>query len=172
MLYLFGFDEVAFVAGDVFFVDPNPLAGQEGAEAGVRIELRRLVRQPLRASIYSAQPASLAEPLWRGDFFESFPDGRNRRDRVHYHPFFNGWDPAKRHFDEELSADPLAWLEKRLANLGEMLGVEAHPDAAALSARSGEIVETVDRLWQRVRSGELDPPAGWTSEPAYRLGWL
>ena len=39
MLYLFGFDEIGVVVGDLFFVDANPGPGQEGAEKGVRVEL-------------------------------------------------------------------------------------------------------------------------------------
>jgi hypothetical protein len=172
MLYLYGFQAICVVTGDVYFVDPNPEAGQEGAESGVRVELRQLERQPLRASIYSAQPMSVETPLFRVDLFESFPAGRGTNDRVHYHPVFDGWDPSWRKFDPALSADPLGWLGKRLTDLPGMLGVTEHPDTAAVAQRSGEIVATVGRLLDDVRSGAYDPPAGWTSEPAYRLGWL
>jgi hypothetical protein len=172
MLYLYGFQEICVVAGDVFFVDPNPDAGQEGAESGVRVELRHLERQPLRASIYSAQPMAVEIPFFRVDLFESFPDGRGSKDRVHYHPTFDGWDPSWRNFDPALSSDPLGWLGKRLTDLPGMLNVSSHPDTAALAQRSDEIVASVGRLLEEVRSGANDPPAGWTSEPAYRLGWL
>lgn len=172
MIYMFGFEEVCLVTADVFFVDPEPVPGQEGAESGVRVELRRLERLPLKASIYSAQPMAVEEPLFRVDLFESFPDGRGAQDRVHYHPHFDGWDPSMRVFDQELSAEPLGWLKRKLSDLPSLLDVDAHTDAASLAERSDEIVAAVGNLWEKVRSGVLDPPAGWTSEPAYRLGWL
>jgi hypothetical protein len=37
MLYAFGFEQVGVVVGDLYFVDPNPREGQEGAEHGVRL---------------------------------------------------------------------------------------------------------------------------------------
>ena len=40
MLTVFGFDRVAVVVGDLYFVDPDPSPGQEGAEHGVRVEVR------------------------------------------------------------------------------------------------------------------------------------
>ena len=40
VLYAFGFERVGVVVGDLYFVDPNPREGQEGAEHGVRLELR------------------------------------------------------------------------------------------------------------------------------------
>ena len=42
MLYVFGFERVGVVVGDLYFVDPNPMKDQEGAEHGVRVELRVL----------------------------------------------------------------------------------------------------------------------------------
>jgi hypothetical protein len=172
MLYLFGFEETCLALGDVFFVDPEPGPGQEGAEAGVRVEIRQLERLPLRASVYSAQPMAVETPLVRFDLFESFPGGQGTNDRVHYHPTFDGWDPSMRKFDPDLSADPLGWLAKRLADLPGLLGVPAHPDAAALAEKSDEIISDLERLWAKVRSGAVDPAAGWTTSPAFRQGWL
>ena len=42
MLYAFGFERVGVVVGDLYFLDPRPGKGQEGAEHGVRLELRVL----------------------------------------------------------------------------------------------------------------------------------
>src|SRR3984957_8159775 len=172
MLYLYGFEQICVLASDVFFVDPSPADEQEGAESGVRVEIRQLERLPLRASIYSAQPIAADTPLLRFDLFESFPYGKGTRDRVHWHPTFDGWDPSWRAFDPELSADPLGWLRESLSDLERLLDAPGHCDAVAVAERSDEIVTTVARLWDRVRSGDLDPPAGWTAEQAYRLGWL
>lgn len=172
MLYLFGFEEIAVVAGDVFFVDPNPEPGQDGAEAGVRIEVRTLERMPLRSSIYSAQPIGIETPLARIDLFETFPSGRGTRDRVHFHPKFDGWDPGRRHFDAALSADPMGWLGKQLRDASTVLAAPTLQDARKLAERADEIVETVDRLWSRVRSGALDPGGDWPASPSFRHGWL
>jgi hypothetical protein len=40
MFYVFGFERVGVVMSDLYFVDPAPLPGQEGAERGVRLEVR------------------------------------------------------------------------------------------------------------------------------------
>ena len=48
VLYMFGFERIGVLVSDLFFVDPAPGAGQEGAERGVRLEVRMLEREPLR----------------------------------------------------------------------------------------------------------------------------
>jgi len=53
MLYAFGFDRVAVVVSDLYFVNPDPEEGQEGPERGVRLEVRFLERGELKGSIYS-----------------------------------------------------------------------------------------------------------------------
>src|SRR4051794_37510899 len=42
MLYAFGFEHIGVVVSDLYFLDPNPSVGQEGAERGVRLEVRML----------------------------------------------------------------------------------------------------------------------------------
>ena len=51
MLYAFGFERVGVLVGDLYHLDPRPARGQEGAERGVRVELRVLERGPLKGSI-------------------------------------------------------------------------------------------------------------------------
>ncbi len=65
MLYAFGFERVGVVAGDMYLVIPAPLPGQEGAERGVRVEVRLLERGELRGSAYSAWPIEIGRPVWR-----------------------------------------------------------------------------------------------------------
>jgi hypothetical protein len=60
MLYAFGFERVGVLVGDLYFVDPRPAKEQEGAEHGVRLELRILDRGALKGSIYSAQPSEVS----------------------------------------------------------------------------------------------------------------
>jgi len=71
MFYAFGFERVGVLVSDLYILDPDPDPGQEGAEHGVRLELRILERGALKGSIYSAQPIEVGQPLWRVDFLES-----------------------------------------------------------------------------------------------------
>jgi hypothetical protein len=194
MLYAFGFERVGVVVGDLYFVDPRPANGQEGAEHGVRLELRVLRRGPLQGSIYSAQPIEVGQPVWRADLLESVAGPPGSFDRTHHHPAFTGWEPGRRVFVAELSADPLGWLAARLADLDGLLAAAGFPaevagpdDAASLRAAAPEIVDSTRRLLERVRSGELGRPprnggpAGATPPGApdaapdaasIRAGWL
>lgn len=55
MLYVFGFERIGVLVSDLYFVDPNPHPGQEGAEHGVRLEVRMLGHGEPHGSIYSAR---------------------------------------------------------------------------------------------------------------------
>lgn len=161
MLYAFGFDRVAVVAGDLYIVDPDPLPGQGGPEQGVRVEVRLLERRPLQGGIYSAQPIAVDRPIWRADLLETVGNPGSF-DRAHHHPKFVGWDPVRRVFEPELSADPVGWVGLRLSDLDGLLGTAAvgadevgPTDAPDLRAAVPEILDAVRRLLDRVRSGEL-----------------
>ena len=174
MLYVFGFERVGVVVGDLYFVDPNPMKGQEGAEHGVRLELRVLGRGELQGSVYSAQPIEVGPPVWRADLLESVGGRPGSFDRTHHHPAFTGWNPGRRVFVQELSADPLGWLAGQLADLDALLEAARFPpgtagpeDARDLREAAPEIVEATRRLLDRVRSGELgNPPRDAPAEGA------
>ena len=183
MLYAFGFERVGVVVGDLYFVDPRPAKGQEGAEHGVRVELRVLERGALNGSIYSAQPIEVGRPIWRADLLESVAGRPGSFDRTHYHPVFRDWDPSSRVFVRELSDDPLGWLAGKLADLDGLLAAAGFPadtagpdDADHLRGVAPEIVAAARRLLDRVRAGELgSAPRDPTSvgEPvSIRAGWL
>lgn len=190
MLYAFGFERVGVVVGDLYFVDPSPHEGQEGAEHGVRVELRVFGRGELKGSIYSAQPIEVAEPIWRADLLESVAGRPGGFDRTHHHPRFTGWNPGKRMYVGELSTDPLGWLGAQLADLDALLATAGFPadtagpdDAESLRRTAPEIVDATRRLLDKVRSGELgNPPrgdaavgtgpAGDGGKPVVRAGWL
>lgn len=179
MLYAFGFDRVGVVVGDLYFVNPDPAAGQEGPERGVRLEVRLLERGELKGGIYSARPIVVDRPVWRADLLETADGPPGSFDRTHHHPAFRGWDPGPRCFDEALSADPLGWVGARLGDLGRLLdeaGVAreeaGEADAAALRSAVPEIVDAVRRLLERVRAGELARPPGEGPAGSAREGWL
>jgi hypothetical protein len=179
MLYAFGFERYGVVISDTYFIDPNPAKGQEGAEHGVRLELRVLDRGDLKGSIYSAQPIGVDQPIWRVDLLESVDGKPGSYDRTHHHPAFTGWEPGHRVFVRELSADPLGWLEAQLTDLPAVLGragLEPHPgdaaDAGALRTRTPEILDAVKRMFEGVRDGTLAVPPADVDPGNARVGWL
>ncbi len=179
MLYAFGFERVAVLVGDLYFVNPRPLGGQEGAERGVRLELRMLERRPLHGGIYSAQPISVERPLWRVDLLESVDSAPGSLDRAHHHPAFDGWEPGPRHFVPELSAAPVEWLAAQLADpdavlerAGVAAGEVSAGDVVALRGAAAEIVDAVRRLLERVHAGELGRPDDDRDLVSARIGWL
>ncbi len=179
MLYAFGFERIGVVVSDLYFVDPNPGKGQEGAERGVRLEVRMLDRGELKGSIYSAQPIEVGQPIWRVDLLESVAGPPRSFDRTHHHPAFRGWEPGSRVFARELTANPLEWLGAQLADLEGVLERAGVPvdetisrDAESLRGSVEEVVGATERLLGKVRAGELGTPP--TGEPltGARAGWL
>jgi hypothetical protein len=162
----------------MYFVDPTPNEGQETPERGGRLELRLVDRAEPQGSIYAGVPIAFTRPVWRVHLFGSTESPPWTLDRAHHHPRFNGWEPWRRNFVPELSADPVSWLANELADPDAMLsraGVDptevSEADKAGLAAAGPEIVATVKRMLDSVKSGELAPvPA----EPvaAARTGWL
>jgi hypothetical protein len=176
VLYAFGFATISVVLSDLHFVDPNPRVGQEGAEQGVRLELRRIRREAGKGSLYAACRIVVDAPLWRVDLLESVLNPGSL-DRAHYHPRFHGWDPVPRRFIEDMTADPVAWLSARLSDLDGVLE-EAHvepddvdpSDVAELRLAVPAILTAVQRLLDVAR----EP---WQTEVhnedgGVRDGWL
>jgi hypothetical protein len=178
MLYGFGFGRIGVVAGDLYFMDPHPMPGQEGAEQGVRLEVRLVSAGQLHGSIYSARPIAIEQPIWRADLLESVANPGSL-DRAHHHPQFQGWEPGLRHFDEDMPPDPIGWVGRRLADLDGLLeevgmdGSVADPtDADSLRAAAPEIVDVVQRLYDRVQAGELAQPPQGDPQGSVRESWL
>jgi hypothetical protein len=179
MLHAWGFDRIGVVAGDLYFVDPNPGAGQEGAEHGVRLEVRVLERPPLTGSIYAAQPIVIDRPIWRADLFESVDGPTGSHDRTHHHPGFRGWEPGRRRYDEQMTEDPIGWLAGQLADLPALLaGAELDPelagpdDARQLADVAPAIAAAVADMLAGVRAGELARPVETSEAAGARSGWL
>jgi hypothetical protein len=99
VLYAFGLDRVGVVVSDLYFLDPVQKAGQEGAEHGVRLEVRLLERGELKGTVYSAQPIGIGQPVWRADLLERVESEPGSFDRTHHHPRFVGWDPGRREWN-------------------------------------------------------------------------
>jgi hypothetical protein len=179
MLYAFAFEQVGVVVGDLYFVDPSPAAGQEGAERGVRLEVRIFERPPVEGSVYAAQAIHVARPIWRADLLERVDGPYGSFDRTHHHPQFHGWEPSRRAFVPELSANPVEYVGEKLADLdGLLAGADMSPadvaptDADDLRAAVPEILDATRRLLERVHAGELaTAPAGADGGFA-RAGWL
>jgi hypothetical protein len=103
-------------------------------------------------------------------------------DRTHHHPRFRGWEPGARNFENELSAEPLAWVAARLTDVDGLLeqaGVgldEIEPaDVSGLRAAVPEIMDAVRRLLARIEAGEAAQPPISASEDGLvsaRAGWL
>src|ERR1700722_20247942 len=159
MLYAFGFERYGVVVGDLYHLDPNPRKGQEGPERGVRLELRVLERGKLRGGIYSAQPIEVDQPVWRVDLLESVAGPPGSFDRTHHHPAFRGWEPGRRVFVEELSADPVGWGGARPADLGGLVADAEIPRGEVDAAGAGrvraavpEILDALRRLIDKVKA--------------------
>ncbi len=179
MLYAFGFERFGVLVSDLYILDPHPLPGQESAERGVRLEVRLLQAGELKGSIYSAQPIEVGQPVWRADLLEDASGPPGTLDRAHHHPVFRGWEPGRRVFDPQLSADPVGWVGGQLADLeglakraGLATDQTTAADADELRRCLPEITETVRNLLGRVQAGELAVAPAGGAGPSARISWL
>jgi len=179
MFVVFGFERIGVVLGDIYFVDPNPHPGQEGAERGVRVEVRFVEPQQVDGSIYAARPILVGVPIWRLDLLESLDGLPGSFDRTHHHPLMRGWEPGQRKFERELSSDPLRYLGERLRDLPGLLAQAELPGDAAseddvrqLSEAADDIVAETAKMLDRVRRGELAHAAEPDETGLARTGWL
>ncbi|HEY7265764.1 MAG TPA: hypothetical protein VH589_30290 [Trebonia sp.] len=180
MLQAFVFEQVGVVVGDLYFLDPNPKPGQEGAEHGVRLELRVFDRGELKGNIYSATPIGAGQPIWRVDLLESVDGKPGSFNRTHHHPVFSEeWNPTSRVYARELSADPLGWLAGQLADLPGILeragvpqDVAAPSDAASLKDMAPAIVDVTRMMLDKVQAGELGLAPAAETDGLVRNGWL
>src|SRR5215217_7498044 len=115
--------------------------------------------------------------LYCVDLLESVASAPGSLDRAHHHPRFAGWEPGRRVFVEELSAEPVTWLRGRLADPAAVLAeagedpADHAADIAALQDAGPLIAATVERLLAEVAAGR----AGVAPEDAgdaVRASWL
>jgi hypothetical protein len=178
MLQLFGFDRIGVVIGDLYFLDPVQKAGQ-GAEHGVRLEVRMLEPGELTGSIYSARPISIGAPVWRADLLETVDGPPGSLNRAHHHPRMSDWEPRGRVFDTELSADPVAWVGKQLSDLEGLLeraGVEVDAalaaDAESLRGAVPDVQRAVSAILEQVKAGRLGTAPAGEDLTGARISWL
>jgi hypothetical protein len=179
MLQLFGFDRIGVVLGDIYFVDPVPAKGQEGAEHGVRLEVRMLAPGELTGSIYASRPIQIAEPVWRADLLESVEGTPGSLNRAHHHPHMRDWEPRKRVFDRALSSDPVGWVGTMLSDLEGLLaqaGIEIDEtlaaDADKLRGAVPDVQRAVSSMLDQVKAGQLGAAPAAGSLTSVRAGWL
>ncbi len=179
MLQLFGFDRIGVVVGDIYFVDPEPGKGQEGAEHGVRLEVRMLEPGELIGSIYSARPISISEPVWRADLLESAEGTPGSLNRAHHHPNMRDWEPGRRVFDRDLSRDPVAFVGTMLSDLEGLLeraGIELDATLTADASSLREVVPDIQRavtgMLDQVKAGRLGAGPAAGDVTSARLSWL
>lgn len=160
MLWTLAFDRLGVVVSDLYFVDPNLDQGDEGAERGVRLELRLFERDQVPGSVYSSVPIRIDRPIYRLDLLETVDSEPGSLNRAHHHPHFRGWEPGSRVFDRDLSAAPVPWLTERLADPATLLGDagvdpgELGPtDVESLRDSAPMIVAAVDHLLGEVAAG-------------------
>jgi hypothetical protein len=178
VLYLLGFDHLGVVVSDLYFLDPEPGPGQEGAERGVRIELRFLERHEQDGSIYASHPIIVGRPVWRADLLESV-NNPGSLDRAHHHPRMRGWEPGSREFDTELTEDPIRWVAEQLEHVDRLFegrseeNEDLSEDFEQLRNASGEIVDAIRGMLERVGTGELArAPVAGSGATLIRSGWL
>ncbi|HEX9065634.1 MAG TPA: hypothetical protein VF843_11035 [Streptosporangiaceae bacterium] len=179
MLYAFGFDRVGVLVSDLYFVDPHPHPGQEGAEHGVRLEVRMLNQGELTGSIYSSRPIEVGQPVWRADLLEAVDGPPGSLNRAHHHPGFHGWEPGRRVFDRKLTASPVSWVGDQLSDLEGLLtqagitdGEEFAADAQSLRGAVPEITAVVQSLLDRIKAGDLAAAPDGDQPDFARVSWL
>ncbi len=139
---LFLADRLCVSVEDVDFLNPNRL--EDGRECGVRLEIRFVQADDFPGSIYASRGLSVGRAVCRFDLLESAPGAQ---DRMHWHPDMPNGEATARLFDDDLRADPLAWLSRRLTDaVGtlELAGVDDPKryarDAETLAGQAEAIV--------------------------------
>jgi hypothetical protein len=164
VLTVFAFQRVAVTVEDIWFFEPDPYPGEEGAERGVRVEVRLLDRLPQTGSIYSAYPVHVGTAVWRADLLESVAAGPGSADRMHFHPLMTDDEPGEREFAPAIKVDPFGWLQGQLADpIGLLtLKVEAIEgylgDVEEWQLALPQILDSARLSLERVRAGLLARP--------------
>jgi hypothetical protein len=128
MQRIFTFDTTAVLVRHWFEIDLDDAS----MEHGCRVELRELAPRVHRGTESAAQLVTIDQPLWRADLFDRLDGPIGSFDAAHYHPHFDGVEPSERVWDDDLTADPWAWLAGQLQTLPE---AAAYADEIVAAAR-------------------------------------
>jgi hypothetical protein len=180
MLYLFGFEKVGVVFGDLYFFSPEAQGEEPGAEHGVRLEVRLLEKGPAEGSEYGSRRITADAPLWRADILETIAGPVGSHDRTHHHPEMHNWNGGYLIYEPLLKDDPVAFVAKALSDLDWLLADSDYgpedvgpDDARQLREATPEISETLGRLIKRVQAGELGTkPPSYDESQLVRTGWM
>lgn len=160
MLRVFCFGTLAVTVEDVYLLDPDPQNPEH--ERGVRLELRLVEPRPWRGTRSASQPVVVDQAIWRCDFLETVRGGPGTKDRMHHHPGMQDNEPGRRVFDEDLTGDPMSFLQRQLTDVTPLLEAakipvsEEHRESArALHENLTEVVDTVTTVLSEVRAGTL-----------------
>ena len=137
---------------------------EDGDEIGVRVEIQCLEEGPGRQE-FDAVELRLHDPIFRADLFTLSTGRSGNFDRAHYHDSFTDREPGPRHFEPELTKDPMGWLEAKLSNLDRLLELAgraelAHGgDSGRVALAVPSILDTVTELFDAVgvATGEREP---------------
>lgn len=127
----------AFLFGPIALTVRHHVAhAPDGDERGARVEIQRL-EEEVPDNESKSWVTSLTDPIWRADLFSFVPGAPGNWDRAHFHSRFDGWVPAEtdqfmgRDWDPELTADPVGWTRRQLADVRAILVQGRAPDLAA-----------------------------------------
>ncbi|MFL6143258.1 MAG: hypothetical protein ACJ72N_15515 [Labedaea sp.] len=122
-----------FLNGQVAIMIQYCVERYEQVDAGARIDVRQV--EPYEgdkhregAQGYRILPVGDGG-IYRIDLSVRLDDGSHEK-RYHHHPDFQNGDVGPRAFDDELSADPVGWTERRLRDLPKLLAEKGYSELA------------------------------------------
>jgi hypothetical protein len=147
MFQAFVFNTVAVTVRHWFQVD------REDDEHGTRIEVVRRIRRSHQGSTSTSQPIELNGLIWRADLFDRIGDEPGSMKRAHHHFRFDeaGTSPIGRDWNEELTADPFGWTERKLSDL-PALAVAAGVEVSDIDAEAEDLRRALPAIMRAARA--------------------
>lgn len=123
MLRAFVFSQVAVLVRHWFEIGRSDGAMEHGA----RLELRLLQPQQHRGTQSAAQFFGIDRPVWRADLFDRLDGTAGAFEAAHFHPRFDGDEPTRRVWPEDIGSDPWGWTKRQLSDLHAMCAAGGVP---------------------------------------------
>jgi hypothetical protein len=143
----FLFSEVGILVRHWFEIDLD----DSHLEHGARVEVRLLTDQPRRGTESAAQRIVLDQPVWRADLFDRLDGTHGAFEAAHFHPYFEGVEPCKRHWSDQVRTAPWDWLADQLSDLAGIVTLAGRElrdpatESEQVRTASAEIVEAARR---------------------------